>query len=54
MKTRLRLCSIPWKLIYYEVGTNEEDSKRREGYLKTTQGRRFTKLRLKKYFYGKT
>ena len=43
---------IPWKLIYYEACLNKEDAKRREKYLKTTQGRRLLKRRLKEYFYS--
>jgi len=43
----------PWNLIYYEACTNKQDATRREKYLKTTQGRRFTKRRLKEYFYEK-
>jgi len=43
---------LPWSLIYYEACTNEKDAKRREKYLKTTQGRRFTKRRLKEHFYA--
>ena len=31
----------PFKLIYFEGCLNQQDAKRREGYLKTTQGRRF-------------
>ncbi len=42
---------IPWKLIYYEACLSEKDAKRREKYLKTTQGQRMMKLRLKEYFY---
>ncbi len=30
----------PWRLIYYEAHTNETDARRREKYLKTTQGDR--------------
>lgn len=41
----------PWKLIYYEACLNEEDAKRRESYLKTSQGGRLLKRRLKDYFY---
>ncbi|MFA5413793.1 MAG: GIY-YIG nuclease family protein [Patescibacteria group bacterium] len=41
----------PWKLIYYEACLNIEDAKRRERYLKTTQGQRLLKRRLKEYFY---
>lgn len=44
---------LPWKVIYYEACLNEKDAKRREGYLKTSQGRRLLKRRLKEYFYNK-
>ncbi len=44
----------PWKLIYYEACLSEQDAKRREGYLKTTQGSRLLKRRLKEYFYEKS
>lgn len=37
---------LPFKLIYFEGCTNEQDAKRRENYIKTTQGRRFLGLRL--------
>lgn len=43
----------PWKIIYYEACLDEKDAKRREGYLKTTQGQRLLKRRLKEYFYLK-
>ena len=43
----------PFKLIYFEGCLNEKDAKRREKYLKTTQGRRFLGLRLIKYKYEK-
>ena len=43
----------PWHLIYCEVCLNEKDAKRREGYLKTSQGSRLLKRRLKEYFYNK-
>ena len=43
----------PWKLIYYEACLDEKDAKRRESYLKTTQGGRLLKRRLKEYFYQK-
>jgi len=42
---------MPWKLIYYEACISEEYAKRREVYLKTTQGKRLLKRRLKEYFY---
>jgi putative endonuclease len=41
----------PWVLIYYEACLNKRDARRREGYLKTTQGGRMLKRRLKDYFY---
>ncbi|MBI2003548.1 MAG: GIY-YIG nuclease family protein [Parcubacteria group bacterium] len=46
LSTKFRL---PFKLIYYEACLNEQDAKRREHYLKTTQGRRFLGLRLQEY-----
>jgi putative endonuclease len=36
----------PFRLVYYEACLNKEDARRREHYLKTTQGRRFLGLRL--------
>jgi len=44
---------VPWKIIYYEACLNENDAKRRELYLKTSQGRRMMRSRLKEYFYEK-
>jgi putative endonuclease len=41
----------PWRLIYYEACVNEKDAKRREKYLKTNQGRRMMKARIKEYLY---
>lgn len=41
----------PWKLIYYEACLDIEDAKRREHYLKTSQGERLLKRRLKEYFF---
>lgn len=35
-----------FRLIYFEGCTHSEDAKRREGYLKTHQGRKFLGLRL--------
>jgi putative endonuclease len=49
--TRSRL---PVDLIYYEACTNPDDAKRRERYLKTTQGARFIGLRLIEYKRKKT
>ena len=42
----------PWKLLYYEACLCEEDAKRREKYLKTSQGGRLIKRRLKEYLYS--
>lgn len=41
----------PWKIIHYEAYLNEKDAKRREKYLKTSQGMRLIKRGLKEYFY---
>ena len=41
----------PWKIVYYEACINKDDATRREEYLKTTQGGRLIKRRLKEYFY---
>jgi putative endonuclease len=40
---------LPFMLIYFEGCLSELDAKRRENYLKTTQGRRFLGLRLTEY-----
>jgi len=42
----------PWDLVYYEACLSESDAKRREKYLKTTQGRRLLQRRLKDYLYS--
>ena len=42
---------MPWKLIYYEACLDESDARRREKYLKTTQGSRLIKRRIKDYLY---
>jgi putative endonuclease len=42
---------MPWRLIYYEACLDQDDAKRREGYLKTTQGGRLLKRRLKEFLY---
>ena len=42
----------PWKLVYYESCLDEEDAKRREHYLKTSQGQRLLKRRLKEHFFN--
>jgi len=43
--------SLPWQLIHYESYKNREDARRRERYLKTSQGSRLLKRMLKEYFY---
>jgi putative endonuclease len=40
---------LPFRLIYFEGCSTQADAKRREDYLKTTQGRRFLGLRLQEY-----
>ncbi|MBI2175119.1 MAG: GIY-YIG nuclease family protein [Parcubacteria group bacterium] len=42
---------VPWKLIHYEAYRNEKDARRREKYLKTSQGSRLLKRMLKEYLY---
>lgn len=44
---------IPWRLIYYEASLNEKDARRREKYLKTNQGSRLIKRRIKEYLFNK-
>ena len=41
----------PWELIYYEACRDILDAERREKYIKTTQGRRLLKRRLKEFFF---
>lgn len=43
---------LPWKLIYYEACIEKSDAVRREKYLKTTQGGRLIKRRIKDYVYN--
>lgn len=42
---------VPWEIIYYESCRDTLDAQRREKYLKTSQGRRLLKRRLKEFFY---
>lgn len=42
----------PWKLVYYEACIEKSDAQRREKYLKTTQGGRLLKRRIKDYLYN--
>lgn len=41
----------PWRLIYFEACLNKVDATRREKYLKTTQGNRMLRRRLKQYIW---
>lgn len=43
----------PWRLIFYEAYLSEKDARRREKYLKTSQGSRLLRRMLKEYFYYK-
>lgn len=43
----------PLECVYYEACRDEDDAKRREKYLKKTQGGRLLKRRLKEYYYKK-
>ncbi|MFA7253133.1 MAG: GIY-YIG nuclease family protein [Patescibacteria group bacterium] len=43
----------PWKLIFYESYLEEQDARRREKYLKTSQGARLIKRMIKEYLYKK-
>ncbi|MDD2753313.1 MAG: GIY-YIG nuclease family protein [Candidatus Portnoybacteria bacterium] len=44
---------LPWLIIFYEAYRSEKDARRREAYLKTSQGSRLLKRMLKEYFYNK-
>jgi len=41
----------PYELIYYEACMNESDARSRELYLKTGKGKRYLKLRLKRFLF---
>lgn len=45
--------SRPWKLIFFEGYRNNLDAKRREKYLKTSQGARLLKRMIKEFLYEK-
>ncbi|CAN5399399.1 hypothetical protein BH10PAT3_BH10PAT3_5420 [soil metagenome] len=45
---------LPWELIYYEAHKNEQDARRREKYLKTTQGRQALNRMLRKQLSEKS
>ena len=42
---------MPWEIIYYEACKEKSDAMRREKYLKTTQGGRLIKRRIKDFLY---
>jgi len=42
----------PFKLVYYEACLHKDDAFRREKYLKSFNGKRFLKRRLKSYLTG--
>jgi len=42
----------PWRLVYYEACVEQTDAERREKYLKTTQGGRLLKRRIKDYLFN--
>lgn len=41
----------PWQVIHYEAYLSEKDAKRREGYLKSSQGARLLKRMLKEFLF---
>ncbi|MCA9323501.1 GIY-YIG nuclease family protein [Candidatus Saccharibacteria bacterium] len=43
---------LPWDIIYYEAHRNELDARRREKYLKTTNGRRSISNMLREELIG--
>ncbi len=43
----------PWVLLYYEACRDQRDAKCREAYLKTNEGGRFLKRRLKEYLFAR-
>ena len=45
---------LPFKLISFEGCLDKKDAKRREQYMKTTQGRRFLGIRISEYQTRKT
>lgn len=42
----------PWHIVYVEACLNQKDAQRRESYLKTNQGARLIKRRIKEYLYS--
>ena len=43
---------VPLKLVYWEGSLSQDDSTKREKYLKTAWGKRYIKNRLKDYLTG--
>ena len=43
----------PYELIFFEGYLNEDDARRREKYLKTSQGSRMLKRMIKEYLFNK-
>lgn len=41
----------PFRLIYYEACVNEQDARAREKYLKSGQGKRYLRNRLKRFLF---
>jgi putative endonuclease len=42
----------PFELIYYEACVNEHDARMREKYLKSGRGKKYLRLRLKRFLLG--
>lgn len=40
---------VPWHIIYYEACLDEVDARERESYLKSGNGKRYLKNRLKRF-----
>ena len=49
-KNRSTKHGVPWGIIYCEICLNRDDTRAREKYLKSGQGRRYLKNRLKFFF----
>lgn len=43
---------IPWKFVYIETCLDKRDALRREKYLKSNQGGRLLRARIKEYLYS--
>ena len=49
-KNRSTKYGVPWKVIYCEISTNQQDARARERYLKSGMGIKYLKNRLKFFF----